>query len=421
MQHIETYIPSNRAGGRISSQRFRESFDQKVEETVNRYDLLLLVKRVGKQAGFTPRMIQLLDYYINFTRDIDWEEGGQPIVYQSLSKTALDMGVNERQIQKLEKALFEIGAITWKDSGNHKRYGQRHDKTGEIIYAYGVDITPLAEMKTDLESKLQDKLLYDQAWMETKRQISYYRSQIRACVAEAYEKEDERAGQWALSYDDIALQIRTNIKLPQLIEMLKAHKSLHSTILEGLTKYDAVKETKESTCSNVQKDAHYKYPKNKQSNKLDTRKAQPSKLSNEGSNEIGEDEQSREQKAENAVQSSGLQHITLKQALSASSDRFQEYLPFEDREVSWSDFIDAAYRLKGELGISQNSWANACVTLGRTGAAICVLLTDQALQREFNRAEKPAGYFNAMIERGKSGTLHLHNSIFGILKNGAEN
>ena len=56
-----------------------------------------------------------------------------------------------------------------------------------------------------------------------------------------------------------------------------------------------------------------------------------------------------------------------------------------------------------------------------SGASICVLLTDQAAQREFNRAEKPAGYFNAMIERSKSGTLHLHKSIFGILKNEAEN
>jgi hypothetical protein len=331
------------------------------------------------------------------------------------------MGVNERQIQKLEKALFEVGAITWKDSGNHKRYGKRCAKTGAILYAYGIDLTPLSDMKADLESKLHDKLLYDEAWMETKRQISYYRSQIRACIAESIEKEDERAGQWGMSYDDIALQIRTNIKLPQLLEMLKAHKALHSVISEGLTQYDVIEEAKESTCSNVQKDAHYKYNKNKPSNKLDTSKARPSKLYDESSNEAKGLEQSTVQTADSAVQSSGLQHITLKQALSAASVRFQDQLPFEDRGVNWNDFIDAAYKLKTELGISQNSWANACVTLGRTGASICVLLTDQATQREFNRAEKPAGYFNAMIERGKSGTLHLHNSIFGILKNGAEN
>ncbi|MCP4933907.1 MAG: hypothetical protein GY927_06790, partial [bacterium] len=63
-----------------------------------------------------------------------------------------------------------------------------------------------------------------------------------------------------------------------------------------------------------------------------------------------------------------------------------------------------------------NSWSHACVTLGRTGAAICLLLTDQACMRADDPVKNPAGYFNAMINRAKSGDLHLHKSIFGILK-----
>ena len=67
-------------GGRISSSTHRKSYAQVedftgLEENVNRYDLLLLVKRMGKKAGFTPRMINLLDYYMAFTRDLDWEQG----------------------------------------------------------------------------------------------------------------------------------------------------------------------------------------------------------------------------------------------------------------------------------------------------------------------------------------------------------
>ena len=48
--------------------------------------------------------------------------------------------------------------------------------------------------------------------------------------------------------------------------------------------------------------------------------------------------------------------------------------------------------------------------------AICLLLTDQAALREDNRVMKPAAYFNAMIGGAKKGEMHLHNSIFGILK-----
>ena len=84
--------------------------------------------------------------------------------------------------------------------------------------------------------------------------------------------------------------------------------------------------------------------------------------------------------------------------------------------MDWNDFVEAAYALKAELGISQNSWGHACLTLSRFGAAICLLLTDQAAQREEDPVRKPAAYFNAMITRAKSGELHLHKSIFGLLK-----
>ena len=134
MQHIsDTQYPTIHSnpmkgrGGRISSPELRHSLTQSenftgLEQDVNRYDLLLLVKRIGKGAGFSAKMIHLLDYYMAFTRDIDWEQGSSPIIYQSLSKTALDMGVSERQVQRLEQSLFEAGALTWHDSGNHRRY-----------------------------------------------------------------------------------------------------------------------------------------------------------------------------------------------------------------------------------------------------------------------------------------------------------
>ena len=45
-----------------------------LSKDVDRYALLTLVKRVGKALGFTPRMIQLLDYYMSFTRECDWQK-----------------------------------------------------------------------------------------------------------------------------------------------------------------------------------------------------------------------------------------------------------------------------------------------------------------------------------------------------------
>ena len=82
MQYIsQLNLPDFKSGGgRIASPKHRAAIElcedfTGLEEGVNRYDLLLLVKRAGRAAGFSPRMIALLDYYMAFTRDIDWEEG----------------------------------------------------------------------------------------------------------------------------------------------------------------------------------------------------------------------------------------------------------------------------------------------------------------------------------------------------------
>jgi replication initiation protein RepC len=95
-------------------------------------------------------------------------------------------------------------------------------------------------------------------------------------------------------------------------------------------------------------------------------------------------------------------------------------MPIDPRPMNWNDFIEASYKLKADLHISQQAWANACTVLGRTGASICVLLTDHATQRADDPVLKPAGYFNAMINRAINGELKLHNSIFGILKREGE-
>lgn len=449
MQYIShTELPSinGSRGGRIGSSQLRQSLEQcedfaGLEENTNRYDLLLLVKRIGKSAGFSPRMIHLLDYYMSFTRDLDWEQGANPIVYQALSKTALDLGVSERQIQKLEKSLFEAGALTWNDSGNHRRYGQRDPESGMILYAYGVDLTPLAYLKDTLRHKLEEKQLYDKAWMEAKRQISWYRRQTKACIGElaALQADGVTLAQpiyeLEASYDAISIQIRVRMGLSSLLELSAKHKTLYEAILSMVkdVQIDPIETDQiplivnKSSSKSADLFTHNNYTNKKQSNKLDTSKATAQsfqKSSNEdfedkqGITEQAEPKEAKEDKPEeeNPILQTGLQHITLKQALNAASERFRNHIPMNNRAMEWGDFVEAAYNLKGELNISQQSWANACVVLGRGGAAICLLLTDQAAQREQKRVEKPAAYFNAMIKRAKTGDLKLHSSIFGILK-----
>lgn len=451
MQHT-SFHPAEKQGrgGRISSPRLRETIEQSqdfegLEENVRPYDLLKLVKRAGKAAGFTSKMIQLLDHYMMFTREIDWQQGSQPIVYQSLYKTAMDLGVSERQIQILEKRLFEVGALTWNDSGNCKRFGQRCAKSGRIIYAYGVDLTPLAYLKDKLENIIQEQELYKAAWMETKRQVSWYRGQIKAILAEMQEQGLIEEGAFAATYDTIAVPYRTSMSLEMLRTMLAEHKKLHEQVLEVVAVIQKEEKQEKDSPTDDSFVVHKQITNlSLKFNKLNTSRdsshcfqGRRNAISEEETEQTGltENPESAESRAgalqetppepskaqesedtDNILLKSGLQHITVKQLLNAASPRFKDRIPLEPRAMNFDDVVTAAYALRPELHISQKSWVNACQTLTRYGAAICLLLTDQAAQREENPVRKPAAYFNAMIARARAGELHLHKSVFGILK-----
>ena len=428
MQHTENTPPLRSRGGRTSSPELRESIKQSqnfegLEENVKHFELLTLVKKAGKNAGFTPKMIEVLEHYMVFTRPIDWMKGNQPIVYKSKYQTAMDLNLCERHLGRLENELFKIGALTWNDSGNCKRYGQRDSETGKIIYAYGVDLSPLAYKKAELENIVQEQKLFKDAWMETKRQVSWYRGQIQSIISELIEVTGEEQGAYQAHYNDIAVRYKTSMPLSDFRDMLLKHQDLYNRVLKALeSHYEVSKVSKESTKT----DSHSLH-------KQDTNNNQFNKLNTRSSSSIGFQESSNEnsvskpQAAEQGdrydtsqethiILKTGLQHVTLKQMLNVCGDDLKSYLPIEPRPMNITDFVTAAYEYKSKLFISQGSWARACEAIGREGATLCVILTDRAVSRAENPVRKPAAYFNSMISRAKAGDLHLHKSVFGHLK-----
>ncbi len=354
------------SGGRISTPKFRATL-QDIDEPeglssdVDRYALLTLVKRVGKAFGFSPRMIQLLDYYMSFTRECDWQAEGRPIVFQSVSKTALDFGLSERQIQKLENALFKIGALSWNDSGNHRRYGRRDEKTGHLLYAFGVDLTPLAALETALRNKLEEKQLYEKAWQECKRKISWYRRQIRSLIAELSGREGGKVISLDAqrSYDEISTSIRAYMDLPKLQAMMRDHKTLFNKLLTRFQHIEIMglfnSLSQQNSCIGEQKFAHLETTIQPPTNKLVPCNPSQDLCFQESVPQASIDQSNSEEDCEDRndpVTSSGLQHITFKQAHGAASQRFLDHL-FMSGNLAPLSFIsvpDATYT-HGLLGV----------------------------------------------------------------------
>jgi hypothetical protein len=393
-----------------------------LQASVNRYELLLLVKKVGPSVGFSPRAIQLLDFYMAYTTDQDWSEGSRVIVYQAVAKTALAMGVTERQIQKLERQLFELGALTWRDSGNHRRYGQRDKQTGKLLYGYGVDLTPLAYLKESLENKLHEKQLHDQAWLETKRQISWHRGQVRGLLLELGSGEGSSTAEFAARHQALAVKIRTHHSLATLRDLLKAHQTLRNDLIEAV-------EQGEGTASSSSQDAK-KFVPIKTTTQPSFDKSKVMSPAGVGYQEDaagttapnfkrGRDVESAKTgggEPDDPILATGLQHLSLKDVLGVASSQIWDGLPTGPRPVNWNDLVEAAYRRRSELGISQPSWGEACRLLGRAGAAVCVLITDRATTRNEDPVREPASYFQGMLRKFPTGELRLHRSVLGLLE-----
>lgn len=427
MTHYDTYQPATGiSGGRRSSPKFRETIaiadDFKgLPEGTTHFDLLKLVKRAGREIGFTGKMVQLLEYYILFTKEKDWEDGARPIVYQSLYKTALDFGVGERQIQKLEQALFDVGALTWNDSGNHKRYGSRAE-TGEILYAFGVDLSPLAYLQPVLEQKYHEKQLRDAAWMETKRQISWYRARIRIFLAEIAEDYPEEAHRQLAAYEEVSMPIRAYMTLESLRDLCRQHETLHDEIQSLVEVLSRDEENSELSQEYSPMDA-YNGSHNYSTTKYQSDKSDTSSLTDTSFQEsVAESHENngyscaRGKDKENENSGPRYPEVSLKQILNAASNRFLDKMPLEPRPMNENDFVEAAYRLLPDLGIHKSAWGEACANIGRLGAAICIVIIDQKMNLPENRVRNPGGYLRAMAQRAKTGDLNLHGSIFGLLK-----
>lgn len=449
MEHYNHYEPP--VGGRINSPKFRgaESFIKDfpgLPAGVTRFDLLKLVKQAGPSAGFTPKMIQLLEYYLLFTQECDWKAGNQPIVYQALTKTALQLDISERQVQRLEKDLFTAGALTWQDSGNHRRYGVRSDD-GEIMYAFGVDLTPLAALRETLQAKLAEKRRRDEEWMEIKRQISWYRAQIRSLINEAtdYPALDKLRFETEQNYEGIAVSIRTYMTIADLQTMLQAHKDLREAIFKAVQTEenrfrdaeiyaDQLREMERFNSSGIKErssmddspDVHIYSTNQNQFNKLKLSSPED-KAASGGSVVQSPGDITAHPVAEGVGNGKGeseiadeIGKISLKQVVYASSDRFQARLPRGGKACDFTEIADAAHSLLPELGIHKSAWGEACRVLGRSGAAICVMIIDQKSQDPATRVRNPGGYLREMTARAEKGQLNLMGSVFGLLKRGEE-
>ena len=82
----------------------------------------------------------------SMTQAQDWEIGSRPITWPSAARQSEFLGLTKTP-SKPSIAAVEAGVFVLRDSPTGKRYGRR-DRSGQIVEAYGFDLSPLA-FRTD--------------------------------------------------------------------------------------------------------------------------------------------------------------------------------------------------------------------------------------------------------------------------------
>jgi replication initiation protein RepC len=96
--------------------------------------------------------------------------------------------------------------------------------------------------------------------------------------------------------------------------------------------------------------------------------------------------------------------------LTRLAPKLRFYLPRST--ATWTDIVEAADWLRGDLGISEALWGDACLALGRHRAAVAVAIVSAKPDGYFRAG--PGAYLFGMLRRAKIGELRLAKTVCGL-------
>lgn len=397
---------------------------------------IVSIKRVASALGLKSADVMLLDCFAAFTKPQDWEQGRRPIVWASNYYLMEQTGFSLTALRRHIRRLLEQGVIWVKDSANGKRYGHRDDD-GYIIEAYGFDLSPLAARAEEFEV-LHAQLLEERQFCKSLRtSLTVTRRIMRAKIEKAL--ENGLRGPW-----------RTlRAEYEGLIEMLPGGTVRSSKLLNILDVFNELKIRVEEAFENAFDWSEAADDKNPQSESIessdtdvplsrkDTPKSpdngthilytnQPNPVTsniNETKKEprapdktpavievdIDEEDINWGMGSESKLKTE-VDISTVMQACPKFAEMAHDMGGYLH---NWNEFHRLAGQIRPMAGISEDAWNVSQRILGpHVAAAAIALIFDKYSSGEVS---SPGGYLRGIVDKHKSGDLHLARSFYGRL------
>lgn len=131
---------------------------------ISRKDALAAVERVADHLELNENDLHLLRIFAALTKPQDWRADSRPIAWPTNDQLLNVTGFTRAALNRHVTALIGAGLLSIKESASGERWGVR-DSNGNIVEAYGFDLSPLAARTADLEW-IAEGLDYERALQE---------------------------------------------------------------------------------------------------------------------------------------------------------------------------------------------------------------------------------------------------------------
>ncbi len=386
----------------LKADRAADAFAGLPDGVTSHGQLLAAFKAAAPRLGLSIRLVHAVDWLFRFTQAQDWEADGRPIVWPSAETQQCALGLSLTQVKAINRMLIESGLLTMRDSPNGKRYGRR-DRQGRVVEAYGFDLSPLAARHAEFVRLAEEEKLERQLVGRLRRRITIARKGIVQIL--------ETVREYGLAGDEWTQLAQETQHLLRMLKAAHCPEDMEVGVVSLERRQTAAREHLELLLGTV--DSAPREPENRphitttneDSNLSDTvvapqassRPLERSPVSPQHS-ELGQ----------STACSSGLRLAP--EELVRLAPRLQPYLRGAD--PTWSDIIDAADWLRGDLDISRPLWGEACLLLGREPAAIAVAIVSTKDPSHFRTSA--AGYFHGMLAKAKAHELNLDRTIWKL-------
>ena len=378
----------------------------------SRRDVIALIADVGRDIGLSTRLTDILTRMIGSTDQDAWvDPEKEPIFYGRQETFAQRLRISTRQLRSHEKTLQKRGLIQRRTLANGGRYGSA---------GLGLVLTPLIERFTEFLDIREAR----KAQFERMKRLKAQRS-VRLAT---FRDELARLSESDVLSDDIQAMIQERATWPRtdaLLSMGEASLSLHLDEATDLCTrlVDWIKNHSDSACepeetfrSYIQEDINQIHSEECNAH-VDKRSAGKPAHSDSTTSEPDGPDDCREKQflAETeALQGLFSGYYGLSHAVSLASEEFQMEMEARSGERPEYALVEAAAARVPHLGINITAWAAACDRMGRTKAAICILLLDANRDHAVNPVRNPGGALRGMIKAHNRGKLNIVGSLIGL-------